>query len=249
MIYDLHNVRKELEKAGSRFMLHIPKLEVKKGDVVAFVGESGCGKTTLLDLLGLISAPSSADRFFLNFEEGHSESALGAAEDRLANLRRRHLGYVLQSGGLLPFLSVGENILLSRRANGMGDTSDVRKLAAQLGIGAHWKKKPAFLSGGQRQRVAIARALAHGPSILLADEPTGAVDQVTAREIRNLLKTAARERGATVMVVTHDESLVAGLTDRVFTFRVEKPSLDEVVSTLYETAWSERLAGGFNVRA
>jgi len=249
MIYDLQNVRKELEKAGARFTLHIPELRISAGDFVAFVGESGCGKTTLLDLLGLISAPSSADRFDLNFAEGKSESVLGAGEARLANLRRGHLGYVLQSGGLLPFLSVGENILLSCRANGFGDSADVRKLARQLGIGDHWKKKPAFLSGGQRQRVAIARALAHRPNILLADEPTGAVDQVTAREIRNLLKSAARERGATVLVVTHDESLVLGLTDRVFSFRVEKRAGEEVVSVLYETTWAARTAGGLHGRS
>jgi putative ABC transport system ATP-binding protein len=246
MTYNLMKVRKELEKAGSRFVLEIASLEIMAGEFVAFVGQSGCGKTTLLDLLGLISTPSSAERFHLGFEPGQFESVLGAGEARLAELRRSHLGYVLQSGGLLPFLSVGENILLPCRANGAFDITDVQRLADQLGIVDHWNKKPAFLSGGQRQRVAIARALAHRPGILLADEPTGAVDQVTAREIRTLLKLAARDRGATVLVVTHDESLVSGLTDRVFSFSVERHGENEVVSALFETTWADRVAGGFN---
>ena len=243
-VYRLENVTRHLEKAGTSFTLRVPSLALHGGDFVAFVGESGCGKTTLLDLLGLILPPTSAVRFDLQFHDTPPESVAGTSERRLAELRRRHLGYVLQSGGLLPFLTVGENILLSRRMNGFGNPAEAKLLAEQLGILGQWKKKPAFLSGGQRQRVAIARALAHAPAVLLADEPTGAVDRVTAGEIRNLLQAAARARGATVLVVTHDESLVAGMTDRVFGFRVEKTELDSVESTLVETAWSERIARG-----
>jgi putative ABC transport system ATP-binding protein len=243
-VYRLENVTKYLEKAGTSFTLRVPSLALHRGEFVAFVGESGCGKTTLLDLLGLILPPTSAVRFDLQFHDTPPESVAGTSERRLAELRRRHLGYVLQSGGLLPFLTVGENILLSRRMNGFGNPAEAKLLAEQLGILGQWKKKPAFLSGGQRQRVAIARALAHAPAVLLADEPTGAVDRVTAGEIRNLLRAAARARGATVLVVTHDESLVAGTTDRVFGFRVEKTELDNVESTLVETTWSERIARG-----
>jgi putative ABC transport system ATP-binding protein len=182
-------------------------------------------------LVKAVVAPSTADIFDLDFENGLKDSVIGSREKRLADLRRRNLGYVLQSGGLLPFLTVGENIQLSCRVNGLGDSASVRGLAVQLGIDAQWDKKPAFLSGGQRQRVAIARALAHSPDVVLADEP---------REIRNLLSQAAKDRGATVMVVTHDEALLADITNRVFTFRVERQSPNEVVSTVYETSWSQR---------
>jgi putative ABC transport system ATP-binding protein len=238
-VFRLENVTKHLEKAGASFLLRIPELALHRGEFIAFVGESGCGKTTLLDLLGLILPPTSAGRFELRLHDGPAEPIAGATEHRLAELRRRHLGYVLQTGGLLPFLTVGENILLARRMNSFGDPAEARLLAEQLGIAGQWRKKPAFLSGGQRQRVAIARALAHGPAVVLADEPTGAVDRVTAREIRDLLHAAARARGATVLVVTHDEALVAGITDRVFGFQVEKTGLDRVESTLIEIAWDQ----------
>jgi putative ABC transport system ATP-binding protein len=243
-IYYLEYALKRLAKGGASFTLHIPRLAINRGEFVAFVGESGCGKTTLLDLLGLISQPTAAIRFDVYFNGGNRESISTATESRLADIRRRHVGYVLQNGGLLPFLSVGENILLVRRANNLGRSEEGRRLADQLGIMGQWRKKPSFLSGGQRQRVAIARALAHSPALVLADEPTGAVDKMTAREIRILLGEAARARHATVLIVTHDEPLVAGFTDRVFTFRVTKPSPDSVESTLFETSWSERKQTG-----
>lgn len=243
-LYRLNNVSKTLEKAGASFILRIPELVIQRGEFVAFVGESGCGKTTLLDLLGLVSQPTSATRFDFDFSEGNPESITSATESRLSEVRRRHVGYVLQSGGLLPFLTVGENILLTRRANGLSKPEEAEAIARQLGIVEQWRKKPAFLSGGQRQRVAIARALAHAPALVLADEPTGAVDRLTAREIRELLGEAARARRATVLIVTHDETLVAGFTDRVFTFRVAKPTPQSVESTLFETSWSERKQTG-----
>lgn len=239
-LFRLENVSKHLAKAGASFTLHIPELVVQRGEFIAFIGESGCGKTTLLDLLGIVSRPTSAGRFDVALSEGNPESITSARESRLSEIRRRHVGYVLQSGGLLPFLTVGENILLTRRVNGLRNPEEAEAIARQLGILEQWRKKPAFLSGGQRQRVAIARALAHAPALVLADEPTGAVDRLTALEIRGLLGEAARARRATVLIVTHDESLVAGFTDRVFTFRVEKPNSQRVESTLFETSWSAR---------
>jgi putative ABC transport system ATP-binding protein len=237
----LRDVSKTLEKAGESFTLRIKELTLFPGEFVAFVGESGCGKTTLLDLLGLISAPTSAAQFELCFGGEELPNIAAASERRLAELRRRHLGYILQSGGLLPFLTVGANILLSRHANSLTGESEGRALARQLGIEKQWPKKPAFLSGGQRQRVAIARSMAHGPTVVLADEPTGAVDKHTAKEIRDLLHQAATERGAAVIVVTHDEALVAQVTNRVFSFEVSVEG-SQVTSQLVETNWAARRA-------
>ncbi len=240
-IYALSQVTKTLEKAGASFTLEIDELMIRPGEFVAFVGESGCGKTTLLDLLGLISAPTTAACFELYFTGGELQSIAQAGEHQLAELRRQHLGYILQSGGLLPFLTVGGNILLSRHANGLAGEVEGRALARQLGIENQWQKKPAFLSGGQRQRVAIARSLAHRPNVVLADEPTGAVDKFTAMEIRNLLHEAATDRGAAVLVVTHDEALVAHVTNRVFSFEVSAAG-SHVTSRLVETNWAARRA-------
>ena len=126
-------------------------------------------------------------------------------EDRLAAARLRHLGYVLQVGGLLPFLSAGENILLPCRTLGnlAAQRESVRELTERLHIERLLRQMPSTLSVGERQRVAIARALAHGPSILLADEPTAALDPQHARLVLGLLAELAGERGTTVIMVTH----------------------------------------------
>ncbi len=236
--YKLQDVRKHLEQGGAIFDLRIPELRIAAGEFVAFVGESGCGKTTLLDMLGLVSASTAAARFEVQFAEEQPISIIGSSESQLAAFRRKHLGYVLQSGGLLPFLSVGANIMLVRRANRMGPSQDeARVIAKSLGIEEHWRKKPAFLSGGQRQRVAIARALAHSPAVVLADEPTGAVDKITAEEIGGLLRGLSAERGITILFVTHNVSLVARMAERVFTFELKKPGRSRVESSLVETNW------------
>jgi putative ABC transport system ATP-binding protein len=242
-IYLLRNVVKNLEKASASFTLHIEQLVILPGEFVAFVGESGCGKTTLLDLLGLISTPTSFNHFELNFGGEHVPNIQLASESHLAELRRRHLGYVLQNGGLLPFLTIGANILLPSQANGQDGEEDGRLLARQLGIGDQWSKKPAFLSGGQRQRAAIARSLVHRPAVVLADEPTGAVDKHSAFEIRRLLHETAEGRGTAVLVVTHDEALVANVTSRVFTFEVVSDGT-RVDSCLVESSWKARLPSG-----
>lgn len=240
--YRLQGVRKHLEKGGTAFDLCIPELVIGAGEFVAFVGDSGCGKTTLLDMLGLVSAPTAAERFEVKFGAKPAVPIVESGESQLAAFRREYLGYVLQFGGLLPFLSVEDNIMLVRRANGMGSRPDeARAIAESLGIEEHWRKKPAFLSGGQRQRVAIARALAHGPAVVLADEPTGAVDKITGGEIGRLLRALSSERGITILFVTHDVTLVAGLAERVFTFELKKRSRGRVESFLVESTWANIL--------
>jgi len=235
------NMVKIREKGGVRFELRIPSLEVAAGEFLAVVGASGCGKSTLLDMLGLVLKPDSAALFTLapslKTRQGTKLSLLNKPESVLSMLRRREIGYVLQSGGLLPYLTVRENILLPCLLNRYPADfaeKEAERIAQQLGISDQLTKKPAHLSGGQRQRVAIARAMAHGPCQVLADEPTAAVDHLTALEIRDAFRALAREQGVALIMVTHDRQLIKGCADRSVTFNVSKIASGHTLSTLVE---------------
>ena len=222
------------EKNGSSFALIVPHLEVFYGQALAVVGTSGCGKSTLLDMLALILRPDRVSRFTLE-REGRREDLFSAGPSRLAQIRGTHIGYVLQSGGLLSFLSVLDNILLPGRLLGLPPVTLARRaaeLAELLGISGQMGKKPQHLSGGQRQRVAIARAIIHSPALVLADEPTAAVDQASAEDICAVFKTAVRETGAALVIVSHDRPLMERMADTMVTFRVEKPTPVDARSTL-----------------
>ncbi|MGX8717710.1 MAG: ABC transporter ATP-binding protein [Desulfovibrio sp.] len=222
------------EKNGSSFTLVVPSLKVSYGQALAVVGTSGCGKSTLLDMLALILRPSAASRFTLELD-GRSEDLFAAGPARLAQIRGANIGYVLQSGGLLSFLSVRENILLPGRLMGLPITALDRRateLAEMLGIAGQMEKKPQHLSGGQRQRAAIARALIHRPALVLADEPTAAVDQASAEDICAIFKTAVHETGSALVIVSHDRPLMERMADAMVTFRVEKPTPVDACSTL-----------------
>ena len=123
--------------------------------------------------------------------------------NRLGDLRRRHIGYVMQTGGLLPYLTVRDNMALSRTVLGLRENDTVERLARQLGIARHLDKRPDTLSVGERQRVAIGRALSHEPSIVIADEPTASVDPFAAEKIMSLFIGLAEERNITVVVASH----------------------------------------------
>src|SRR5690606_23384060 len=154
------------------------------------VGPSGSGKSTLLDLLALVLAPDPGGEMLLRVGEREIDLLRlwrDGRQERLAQLRSRELGYVLQTGGLLGFLDVRRNIGLSRALLGMLDDGSVLRLAQQLEIAEQLDKYPAALSVGQRQRVGIARALAHGPRLLLADEPTASLDPLNAARVQQLL--------------------------------------------------------------
>jgi putative ABC transport system ATP-binding protein len=210
----LDHVVKWRRSRGAAFCVRIERLTLPRGAAFAAAGPSGCGKSTLLDLIALALRPDSCGAFVLS-PAGDSgdvdiaeawasgdEAALGAA-------RRRHIGYVLQTGGLLSFLSVRDNIALPARLNGSSDTAHVAALAERLGIADQLAKRPAELSVGQRQRVAIARALVHRPALVLADEPTAALDPETADVVMELLVERTRAEGATLVVATHDRERAA----------------------------------------
>lgn len=207
---------KSYRAGGSEFRLTVPDLDIPAGAKLAFIGESGSGKSTLLELLAMILRPSAADRFdFKADTDSHDIMAAWNSSDvdGLSNLRSRHIGYVLQYGGLLPYLSVRENINLSRRLlqQEIGDTAN--RWAERLNIAGQLEKLPAELSVGQRQRVAIARALAHEPSVLIADEPTASVDPLNAERIMRLMVGLVDDLGVTLVVASHAHRLMrsAGL--------------------------------------
>lgn len=208
----LHGVRKTRGQGAQRYSLQIDRLQLAAGARVALVGPSGCGKSTLLDLLALVLAPDAAEGFVF---AGFDVAGLWRQRrlDQLAALRSRQLGYVLQAGGLLGFLDVRGNISLPRQLLGLGEDGSVERLAEALDVHDQLAKKPAALSLGQRQRVSCARALAHAPALLLADEPTAALDPVNAERVMQLLLREAQARQVTCVLATHDEALArrAGL--------------------------------------
>jgi putative ABC transport system ATP-binding protein len=232
MIYQLKDVTKEFLQPDGRFVLHVPELGVPPGSVCVFHGPSGCGKSTLFDILGLISPPSSAVTFEACGGNGRRIDLRSCSESVRGRVRRSLIGYVLQLGGLLPALTIAENISLPLRLCGLpASHAEIAALAARLDIEEQLYKKPAQLSGGQKQRAAIARALIHRPRVILADEPTGAVDPCHAEDIRDLLVNCAREQNTAVLIVTHDVGLFARQATHTFTFASSRHG-DEVRSTL-----------------
>ncbi len=186
---------------------------MSRGAKLAFIGESGSGKSTLLELLAMILMPTSSRVFrFEPLEDGeaHDLEAVWRARrsDELSELRSRYVGYVLQHGGLLPYLSVRRNIELPRRLLDLPLDGEAESLARRLGIVQQLDKLPSTLSVGQRQRAAIARALAHAPPIVIADEPTAAVDPLQAERIVALLAELTDQLGVTLILATHAQDLV-----------------------------------------
>jgi putative ABC transport system ATP-binding protein len=215
MIYQLRDLAKIRAADGVEFRLVVPRLHIDQGEMIALVGPSGCGKSTLLDMLAMVLSPSWAKTFTFT-PKGSRTSDLGRIWNRnklnrLSELRKRHIGYVLQTGGLLSYLTVKDNISLSRRLLAQPDDGTFELLVTQLGIDQHLNKLPASLSVGERQRVAIARALVHRPSIVIADEPTASLDPLNAEKTMSLFLTLAEELGLTVIMATHDSWLLEKL--------------------------------------
>jgi ABC-type lipoprotein export system ATPase subunit len=184
-------------------------LAVTPGDFIAIVGPSGSGKSTLMHLLGFLDQPTAGTILF----EGRDVSKIGANER--AKIRSEKIGFVFQSFNLLPRLNVKQNVLLPhyyRKSPDPGARERAHVALTTVGMNDRERHRPSQLSGGQRQRVAIARALTNDPSLILADEPTGNLDSVTATSILDLF-TELNRQGRTVIIVTHDAQ-VAGRTRR-----------------------------------
>jgi len=207
-IYHLRDVVRDRKSEGVSFRLNIPSLQISQGEKIALIGESGCGKSTLLDILAFISQPTDIGAFRFRPENTGEPIDIDTLWNKrklnkLGDLRKRHIGYVMQTGGLLPYLTVRDNMNLSRNVAGMPDDQTTDDLARELGIARHLNKLPETLSTGERQRVAIGRALAHQPSIVIADEPTASVDPFAAEKIMSLFIGLAEERNITVVVASH----------------------------------------------
>jgi putative ABC transport system ATP-binding protein len=184
-------------------------LSVEPGTFLAVMGPSGSGKSTFLQCAAGLDRPT-AGAVLLG---GQDITRLG--ENQLTKLRRSRIGFVFQSFNLLPSLTVQQNVLLPQRLAGRRpDRRRAAELLAGVGLDGQGRRRPGQLSGGQQQRVAIARALVTDPEVIFADEPTGALDTVTAREVLGLLRHAVDAMGATVVMVTHDP-VAASFADRV----------------------------------
>ena len=180
-------------------------LDIQKGEMVAIMGKSGSGKSTLLNLLAGLDVPDSGE-YIYNGKEINTKN-----QNRMAKFRRNDVGFVVQHFALIDEYSVQQNIALPLRygkLKGVSTKKRVKEIAERLEISEKLRKYPSQLSGGQAQRVAIARAIAHKPSLLLADEPTGALDEETGKSIMNLFKDINKE-GTTVIVVTHDANVAS----------------------------------------
>lgn len=191
--------------------VYLPQLSLRPGQVMAVTGESGCGKSTLLEAIGLLLRPASVERFTLETETLLDVGALLTHNQQaeLADTRARHLGFVLQNGGLLPFLSVQDNITLPCQLLGkQPEKGMLKRIIDTLKLGPLLGKLPAQLSFGERQRTAFARAILHRPGLVLADEPTAALDPHNAQQLFRLFIDLVAQEGMMALVVCHDWPLV-----------------------------------------
>lgn len=211
-IVELKGVSKWYPGAEERKVLEGIDLEVGAGQRFAVVGPSGCGKSTLLNLLGTLDSPSEGEVIF------DDKDLQGASEKELAALRSRELGFIFQLHHLLPQCSALENVLvptvaLTDRPDNAEVMERAERLLKRMGLGDHLESRPAQLSGGERQRVAVVRALINRPRLILADEPTGALDEGNAGKLMDLLIELNEEESVALVLVTHDLDLAQRLGD------------------------------------
>lgn len=207
---------KDIHKSfGSLEVLKGVDLEIQKGEIVSIIGKSGAGKTTLLQIIGTLDKANSGK------VEINGVDVSGLSEKELAEFRNKHIGFIFQFHQLLPEFNALENVIMPAMIGRM-DWKEAEKRATQLltdlGLGERLTHKPNELSGGEKQRVAAARALMMKPDVILADEPSGSLDEENKRELHKLLKQMQDQYNQTIVIVTHDKEL-AEISDRVIEMR------------------------------
>lgn len=207
---------KDIHKSfGSLEVLKGVDLEIQKGEIVSIIGKSGAGKTTLLQIIGTLDKADSGK------VEINGVDVSGLSEKKLAEFRNKHIGFIFQFHQLLPEFNALENVMMPAMIGRM-DWKEAEKRATQLltdlGLGERLTHKPNELSGGEKQRVAAARALMMKPDVILADEPSGSLDEENKRELHKLLKQMQDQYNQTIVIVTHDKEL-AEISDRVIEMR------------------------------
>ena len=232
MFLEINQIRKSYGSGESRVeVLKGIDLYVEQGEFCVLLGPSGSGKSTLLNIIGGIDQADSGDICI------RGERMADMKEKKLTLYRRKHLGYIFQMYNLIPNLTVRENIEVGAYLS--DHALDVDELLDTLGLSAHQKKLPNQLSGGQQQRTAIGRAIVKNPDILLCDEPTGALDYKTSKEILKLIETVNQKYGNTVVMVTHNDA-IKDMADRVVRIRdgmIRKNYLNDHKVSAQELDW------------
>ena len=229
---EIKNIKKHFGEGESRVeVLKGIDIEIEKGEFCVLLGPSGSGKSTLLNIIGGIDA---ADEGYISI---NGEKTADMNEKALTLYRRKHLGYIFQMYNLIPNLNIKENIEVGAYLS--DNPLDVDDLLKALGLYEHRHKLPNQLSGGQQQRTAIGRAIVKNPDILLCDEPTGALDYNTSKEILQLIEDVNKKYGNTIIMVTHNDA-IKQMADRVVKLRdgmIRKNYLNETKLTAAELDW------------
>ena len=229
---EIKNIKKHFGEGESRVeVLKDIDIEIEKGEFCVLLGPSGSGKSTLLNIIGGIDA---ADEGYISI---NGEKTADMNEKALTLYRRKHLGYIFQMYNLIPNLNIKENIEVGAYLS--DNPLDVDDLLKTLGLYEHRHKLPNQLSGGQQQRTAIGRAIVKNPDILLCDEPTGALDYNTSKEILQLIEDVNKKYGNTIIMVTHNDA-IKQMADRVVKLRdgmIRKNYLNETKLTAAELDW------------
>ena len=232
MFLEIHNLKKSYGDGESRTeVLRGIDFSVAKGEICVLLGPSGSGKSTLLNIIGGID---DADEGYISIE---GEKTADMNEKTLAKYRRKHLGYVFQMYNLIPNLNVKENVEVGAYLS--DKALDIDDLLKTLGLYEHRHKLPNQLSGGQQQRTAIGRAIVKNPDILLCDEPTGALDYNTSKEILKLIQEVNQKYGNTVIMVTHNDA-IKNMADRVIKLRdgqIRKNYVNETKISAEDLDW------------
>lgn len=209
------DIRHIVKRFGDLEVLRGIDLRIEKGEMVSIVGKSGAGKTTLLQILGTLDHPTSGQVVI------DGTDVFSLSESRLAEYRNKHIGFIFQFHQLLPEFTAEENVMIPCLIGGMSRSAARQKadrLLGDLGLSDRLNHKPAKLSGGEKQRVAAARAMIMEPDIILADEPTGSLDEQSKQELTQLLRQMQQRFGQTILIVTHDMDL-AKTSDRIIEIR------------------------------